>query len=146
MSTNGLKLAPGSRGYPGVGVAPRLARDPAGYCTAVMREHDDLVRLDLGFASVYLVTLPEHIQQVLVDNQDNYWKGKLFNRARFFFGNGLVLNEGAPWRRQRRLMQPAFQHQRIEALLPLMAGVIRRKLDRWEEVRASGRALEMSHE
>ncbi len=111
-----------------------------------MRCYDDLVRLDLGFASAYLVTLPEHIQHVLVDNVDNYWKGAIFNRARFLFGNGLVLNEGQPWRRQRRLMQPAFQHRRIESLIPLMADVIRRKLDRWETVRASGQPMEMNHE
>ena len=46
--------APGPRGYPGVGVLPRLARDPIAFCTAAMREHDDLVRLDLGFAAAYL--------------------------------------------------------------------------------------------
>jgi cytochrome P450 len=39
-------------------------------------------------------------------------------------------------------MQPAFQHKRIESLIPLMAGVIRRKLERWEE----GNLLEMNHE
>jgi cytochrome P450 len=142
MTTNGSKPVPGPKGYPGVGVVPSLARDPIAFCTAAMREHDDLVRLDLGFASAYLVTLPEHLQHVLVDNQENYWKGKIFNRARFLFGNGLVLNEGAPWRHQRRLMQPAFQHKRIESLIPLMAGVIRRKLERWEE----GGLLEMNHQ
>jgi cytochrome P450 len=36
----------------------------------------------------------------------------------------LVLNEPAPWRHQRRLMQPAFQHRRIESLIPLMADVV----------------------
>lgn len=142
MSTNGLRPAPGPKGYPGVGVLPRLARDPIAFCTEAMRTYDDLVRLDLGFASAYLVTLPEHVQHVLVDNQENFWKGRIFNRARFLFGNGLVLNEGAPWRHQRRLMQPAFQHKRIESLIPLMAGVIRRKLERWEE----GGLLEMNHE
>lgn len=142
MTLNGLRPAPGPRGYPGVGVVPLLARDPIGYCTEAMKAYDDLVRLDLGFASAYLVTLPEHIQHVLVDNQENYWKGRIFNRARFLFGNGLVLNEGAPWRHQRRLMQPAFQHKRIESLIPLMAGVIRKKLERWDE----RRPLEMNHE
>jgi cytochrome P450 len=139
MST---KTAPGPKGYPGIGVVPHLARDPIGYCTETMRHHDDLVRLDLGFASAYLVTLPEHIQHVLVDREENYWKGKIFNRARFLFGNGLVLNEGKPWRRQRRLMQPAFQHRRIEGLIPIMAEVIQRKLDLWQ----AGRPMEMNHE
>src|SRR4051812_39848307 len=140
------RTAPGPSGLPGIGVLPALARDPVGFCTDAMRRHDDLVRLDLGFTSAYLVTLPEHIQHVLVDHEENYWKGKIFNRARFLFGNGLVLNEGAPWRRQRRRMQPAFQHRRIEGLIPLMTDVIQRKLDRWDEVRASGQPFEMNHE
>jgi cytochrome P450 len=31
-------------------------------------------------------------------------------------GNGLVLNNGESWLRQRRLMQPAFHRQRLAKL------------------------------
>ena len=137
---------PGPRGYPLIGVLPRLARDPARYCTEAMLEFDDLVRLNLGFASIYLVTHPDHVHQVLVTDHENYWKGKLFGRARFLFGNGLVLNEGESWRRQRRLMQPAFAHRRIATLIPLMSEVVDQRLATWEAASAAGTPIDIGKE
>lgn len=140
------RLPPGPRGYPLIGVLPQLVRDPAGYCTAAMLEFNDLVRLDLGITSIYLVTLPEHIHHVLVENHENYWKGQLFQRARFLFGKGLVLNEGESWRHQRMLMQPAFAHRRVAALVPLMADVVTQRLDSWEAASLAGRPVSMGKE
>ncbi|HEY0512207.1 MAG TPA: cytochrome P450 [Thermoanaerobaculia bacterium] len=137
---------PGPKGYPLVGVLPKLVRDPAGFCTAAMLEFNDLVRLNLGFASIYLVTLPDHIHHVLVDNHENYWKGKLFARARFLFGKGLVLNEGESWRHQRHLMQPAFAHRRVASLVPLMADVVEQRLAGWEAASLAGRPINMGKE
>ncbi len=140
------RLPPGPRGYPLIGVLPHLIRDPAGYCTAAMLEFNDLVRLDLGITSIYLVTLPEHIHHVLVENHENYWKGQLFQRARYFFGKGLVLNEGEGWRHQRTLMQPAFAHRRVAALVPLMADVVTQRLDSWQAAALAGRPISMGKE
>ena len=138
--------APGPRGAPLVGVLPQMVRDPAGFCTRAMLEFDDLVRLDLGFTSIYLAALPNHVRHVLVTNDENYWKGKLFARAQFLFGNGLVLNEGESWRRQRRLMQPAFAHRRVASLVSLMAEVVDQRLASWEAAREAGRPLDVSRE
>lgn len=123
-----------------------MVRDPAGFCTEAMLEFDGLIRLNLGFTSIYLVTLPDHVHHVLVDNQENYWKGTLFKRAEFLFGRGLVLNEGESWRHQRRLMQPAFAHRRIASLIPLMAEVVEQRLAGWEAASAAGSPLEVGRE
>jgi cytochrome P450 len=112
----------------------------------MMLEHNDLVCLDLGFATLYLVTLPEHIHHVLVENQENYWKGDVFERTRFLFGNGLVVNEGESWRRQRRLMQPAFAHRRVAALVPVMVDVVERRLAGWEATSEAGEPFDVSKE
>jgi cytochrome P450 len=141
-----LKLPPGPRGNPFLGVLPQLVRDPAGFCTAAMLQYNDLVRLNLGFTSIYLVTVPEHIHHVLVENHENYWKGQLFQRARFLFGNGLVLNEGESWRRQRHLMQPAFAHRRVSSLVPLMTEVVTERLDSWEAASLARRPVSMGKE
>jgi cytochrome P450 len=140
------RIPPGPRGYPLIGVLPKLARDPAGYCTEAMLEFDDLVLLDLGFTSIYLVTHPDHVHHVLVTRDENYWKGKIFARTRFLFGNGLVVNEGESWWRQRRLMQPAFAHRRVAGLIPLMSEVVDQRLTLWEEARAAGRPLDIGKE
>ena len=140
------RIPPGPRGIPVLGVLPQMVRDPARFCTETMLEFNDLARLNVGFASIYLVTLPEHVRHVLVDHDENYWKGTLFNRARFLFGKGLVLNEGQSWRRQHNLMQPAFAHRRIASLVPIMAEVVEQRLARWEDACVAGRPLEMGRE
>ena len=139
-------IPPRPHGYPLVGVLPRLLSDPARFCTRMMLQYNDLVRLDLGLGSIYLVTLPEHVHHVLVENNDNYWKGNVFERTRFLFGNGLVVNEGEGWRRQRRLMQPAFAHRRVASLVPIMNNVVERRLDCWEAASAAGEPLEIGKE
>jgi cytochrome P450 len=139
-------LPPRPHGYPLVGVFPRLLSDPARFCTRMMLQYNDLVRLDLGIGSIYLVTLPEHVHHVLVENNDNYWKGDIFERTRFLFGNGLVANAGESWRRQRRLMQPAFAHRRIASLVPMMNDVVERRLAGWEAASAAGEPLEVGKE
>jgi cytochrome P450 len=137
---------PSPHGYPVVGALPHLMLDPARFCTRMMIEHNDLVCLDLGFGSIYLVTLPDHIHHVMVANNDNYWKGDVFERTRFLFGNGLVVNEGEGWRRQRRLIQPAFAHRRVAALVPIMHSVVEKRLAGWEAASEAGEALEIGHE
>lgn len=140
------RLPPGPRGLPLIGVLPRMVRDPARFCTEAMLEFDDLVRLNVGFSSLYLVTLPEHVRHVLLENDENYWKGTLFQRARFLFGQGLVLNEGESWRRQHNLMQPAFAHRRVASLIPYMAEVVEQRLAGWESACAAGKPLDIGRE
>ncbi|HEV2852060.1 MAG TPA: cytochrome P450 [Thermoanaerobaculia bacterium] len=146
LERQGSRIPPRPRGYPLVGVLPRLMSDPVRFCTRMMLQYNDLVRLDLGVGSIYLVTLPEHMHQVLVENNDNYWKGDVFERTRFLFGNGLVVNEGESWRRQRRLMQPAFAHRRVASLVPIMTDVVEQRLAGWEAASETGEPLEIGRE
>ena len=139
-------LPPHPHEYPVVGALPSLLANPVRFCTRMMLEHNDLVCLDLGFGTIYLVTLPEHIHHVLVENHDNYWKGDVFERTRFLFGNGLVVNEGESWRRQHKLMQPAFAHRRVAALVPVMTEVVERRLAGWEAIADSGQPFEIGEE
>ena len=99
-----------------------------------------------GSLSFYLVTLPEHVHHVMVENNDNYWKGNVFERTRFLFGNGLVVNEDEGWRRQRRLMQPAFAHRRVASLVPIMNDVVKPRLDCWEAASKAREPLEIGKE
>ncbi len=141
-----LTVPPGPLGAPLVGVIPKMIGNPHRFCTEMMLKYNDVVRLDLGLGAIYLVTLPDHVHHVLVENHDNYWKGDLFARARFLFGNGLVVNEGESWRRQRRLMQPAFAHRRVAALVPLMADVVEKRLAGWEAAADTGSPIEIGKE
>lgn len=138
--------APVVRGLPLLGVLPRLVRAGPDLLVEAMETAGPVARLRVGPGSIYLVTHPDGVGRVLVENNRNYWKGRAFNRAGFVFGRGLVLNDGDSWLHQRRLMSPAFAHARVGTLVPIMASVVERKMERWREAARAGRPLEMVHE
>ncbi|MEU6405183.1 cytochrome P450 [Streptomyces sp. NPDC046985] len=80
--------------------------------TAAAR-YGDAVRLSLGPKTLYFFNHPDHAKHVLADNAANYHKGIGLAQARRALGDGLLTSEGELWRRQRKAVQPAFQHQRI---------------------------------
>jgi hypothetical protein len=66
---------PGPRGYPPLGVFPRLRRDPLRYLSEAARHYGEVVSLPLGVRQAYLLAHPTHIQRVLQDQPDGYQKG-----------------------------------------------------------------------
>lgn len=138
--------APGPSGVPLLGMLPRLVRDPAEFCAAAQRAYGPVVRLPVLGGAVYLLTEPDHVEHVLVHRNRNHWKGRLFNRADFLFGRGLVLADGQQWQRQRRLMRPAFGPERVARLVPTLVGVIEQRTERWERACGRGVVVEMEAE
>ena len=73
---------------------------------------------------------PDIIDHVLRVNQRNYKKSEFaIGRASDFFGKGLVFSEGDYWRRQRRLIQPAFHRKKLMGLFGIMIKTINEALD-----------------
>jgi cytochrome P450 len=95
---------------------------------------------------VYLVVHPDHVEQVLVSQNANHWKGRLFGRADFLFGNGLVLSDGEDWRRHRRIMNPGFSGDRLQAALGAMVEVIEDQAGRWRQAERDHRSVDIESE
>ncbi|MEU4739247.1 cytochrome P450 [Actinosynnema sp. NPDC023658] len=89
--------------------------------TASLRDHGEVVRVDLGPMSTYFVTSPRLVHQVLVTDGPRFRKGAMFDKFRPYLGNGLLLSDGAFHLRQRRMIQPAFHRERIERYAGMMA-------------------------
>ncbi len=67
----------------------------------------------------YLVNDPASVRQVLQVNALNYAKTVISQRLlRPVAGDGVLLSEGEAWRRQRRMLAPAFTPAHVAALLP----------------------------
>jgi enediyne biosynthesis protein E7 len=139
-------LPPGPRALPLLGVLPQLIRDPLATCMDNQRRYGGVVRLPVLRGAVYLVTEPELVEQVLVRNNANHWKGRLFRRADFLFGNGLVLNDGASWQHQRCIMQPGFHASRLTPAVPAMVTAIEDMLERWDRAAREGVVIELQSE
>src|SRR5687767_7035283 len=114
------------------GALNHARRDPLGFYSDMARRYGDVFRWDVGPMIIHLVTNPADVKRVLVDHQKNYPRSRFYKLIKLVTGEGLVTSEGDFWRRQRRMAQPAFQHQRLAAFAPGMVETIRCMLDRWQ--------------
>jgi cytochrome P450 len=95
-------------------------------------------------AEMWVITNPDDVKRVLVSNHKNYTKGSLLDRVKILLGNGIMTSEGAVWRRQRRMMQPAFHRDRIAGYGQTMVAHADRMRGGWVDGRTLDIAGEMS--
>jgi cytochrome P450 len=95
---------------------------------------------------VWLVSAPEAARGVLVLNHRNYVKGIGIERVRILLGNGLMVSDGECWRRQRKMVQPAFHRTVLAALFDGMRAANERLLQRWLDAADEKRTLDVTHD
>lgn len=114
-------LAPRIQGLPLVGAFFAHRADPLDFLTRASRL-GDVVGFRLGRSEFHLISHPDGVQRVLVDNAAAYHKtGPGQDLIRYAFGDGLPTSEGERWRAQRRTTGPAFRSDRMAGLVPAMA-------------------------
>jgi cytochrome P450 len=106
-------------------------RDPLRALQRIHQAHPGLSRLDTGAGTFFLLVEPNHLRHVLVDNARNYTKGSLQKRFEPLAGRGLFVNDGASWARQRKLVQPAFQRDRLPQFSTVMLENARKLTETW---------------
>jgi cytochrome P450 len=107
--------------------------DTIGYLTKCAREYGDVVFFRFLGVPACFVNRPDCIESVLVTQNNNFVKSKDYRAMRRVLGNGLLLSEGEFWRRQRKLIQPAFHQERIAAYAEIMVGYTQRMLASWSD-------------
>jgi cytochrome P450 len=129
------------------GHAARSQRDPLGFLLENAQRFGPVFRYQIGPWSFHLVSRPDGVRHVLQDHYRNYPRSWLYRRVKPVIGDGLVSTEGDVWRRQRRMVQPAFTHQRVAALAAPMTDLAARMLARWEaEYAGTGRSFDVAAE
>jgi cytochrome P450 len=128
-----LNLPPGPKGVPLFGSVFEPRGDSIGYLTRCAREFGDIVFFRFLGVPACFVNRPDYIESVLVTQNSNFVKSKDYRAMRRVLGNGLLLSEGEFWRRQRKLIQPAFHQERIAAYADIMTGYTQRMLSSWSD-------------
>lgn len=116
-------------GYNALSSLRAFGNDPLSFLREIAAT-GDVVETRFGPRKAVFLRAPAAVEQVLVTHQREFTKqtrGYYFLRK--VLGNGLVTSEGDFWREQRRISQPAFAKQRIEALTETMVRCTRRMLD-----------------
>ncbi|GAB3885152.1 cytochrome P450 [Kibdelosporangium lantanae] len=95
------------------GLLRKLVSDRLGLMSYAADTFGDASRMAIGPKTLYFFNHPDHAKHVLADNAANYHKGIGLVQAKRALGDGLLTSEGELWRKQRRTIQPVFQHKRI---------------------------------
>lgn len=122
----------GPKGHFLLGNLPEFNKDALAFLMRCSQDYGEIVPFRMLHLPIYLLTNPDHLEEVLSTHGRDFVKPRLFQLARRLLGNGLLLNEGNSWLRQRRLMQPAFHKDRTEAYGRIMVEYVERLLASWQ--------------
>jgi cytochrome P450 len=128
-----VRRPPGPKPRLLIGNFPVASPDPLRMFTSWAREFGDMFYYRAGWIHVYFLNHPDLIESVLVNQPQNFLKDRVIQNSRWFLGEGLLTSEGAVWRRQRRLSQPAFHRQRLESYAQTIIACGTEVLSSWRD-------------
>jgi cytochrome P450 len=104
-------------------LVPRwLPFDPQAFYLHIAQTFGDVGYYHVLGLHVYQVNHPDLIRQILLDESEKFEKARFIKRGFApLAGQGLLTSDGDLWRRQRRLIQPAFQPKHLTAYADIMA-------------------------
>jgi cytochrome P450 len=99
----------------------RIRRDPIVELGKLRDVYGDSIRIRFGSTHLFVLSHPDAIRHVLVDEQERYSKRTMdYQAMKPVLGEGLLTSEGALWRRQRRTINPAFRHSELSRFITEM--------------------------
>jgi len=107
-------------------------RDILGFLQGLTRAYGDFVQFDFGPFRTFFINHPDLLHQVLVEDATKYHKTRVTKALlQPLLGEGLLTSDGELWRRQRRLLQPAFHAARVSAYAGTMVDYTTRAIADW---------------
>nr|WP_158079392.1 cytochrome P450 [Actinomadura sp. CNU-125] len=136
-----------AKNFPLYQTLTRLARDPLREIQRISgAAGGQVARLDLGASRPFLVTDPEHVQQVLRGESGNFVRdGTFWRPLHSLFGDG-IMSEYDEWERAKRILQPVFSTKTIRSLSAHMARAINEAVGKLDEPARAGRPIEVMPE
>lgn len=125
---------PGPSGRQAIATFARGRRDLLRIFADLRNLHGETVRYCVAGRDFVLLTRPEHVEHVFVARQANYVKSFQYRLLAVVLGEGLLTSEGAPWARQRRLIQPLFAKRHLVDFAVPMTSAIKDAVDGWSSL------------
>lgn len=136
-----LKTAPGpGRTLPLFNLIA-FRRDPLAWLQRVSRTYGDVARYRMPGRTVFFLSDPEYIKDLLITSSRKFHKSLVLERSKRLLGEGLLTSEDDFHLRQRRLAQPAFHRQRLAGYGRAMVEITARHREDWRD----GQALDIHH-
>jgi len=89
---------------------------------------------------------PDEVRRILVRRHTRYDKGRGFERVKMLLGNGIIVSDGAVWRRARTMIQPAFSKKNVHKLIDQMIACCDNRAEQWNSVVSAGGILNITRQ
>ena len=96
------------------------------------RAFGDIYKASVYGTSIYATRDVDVAYHVLVENWQNYVKGQSIARVALLLGNGLMVSKGDLWKRQRRMIQPAFNQEAVVDWMKVFTSTNLDLLKKWQ--------------
>lgn len=113
-----------------------MRADPLGFLERIASEHAEagIAPLRLGPVDGYLAFAPAMVEQVLRSSMRSFNRQTpVYQTLTRFLGKGILTSEGEPWRKHRRVVQPAFHRRRLSTFASAMVRLADEAVDRWDD-------------
>jgi cytochrome P450 len=130
------RVVPQLPGVPLLGNALQFRADTIGTLERGWREHGDLFEIRLGGRKLMIASSPGIAQDILIRGASTFRRPDQINGGTLLslaLGDSMLTTDGESWLARRRLMQPVFHRQRIQAMGDAMVHAGRRMLARWDK-------------
>jgi cytochrome P450 len=107
-------------------------RDPIGLLEE-LATYGDLVRVRVPGRDAFLLNHPDLVRDVFVTDHRAFHKGPTIQAAKMLLGESLLTSEGEHHRKQRRLIQPMFHHDRIASYADAMVRGATKTAEGWHD-------------
>jgi cytochrome P450 len=134
MAMTAAQPAPGPRGHWLLGSLPEIRRDTPQTLLDIARRYGGLARMRVGPASMYLMSDPDLIIEVIVRRAREFRKSN-WTRASLggHLGDGLITLEGEAHRHHRKLMQPVLHTRSVAQQAETIVDLARRRVESWTD-------------
>jgi cytochrome P450 len=127
--------APGPSGPQMLRAIRTIRSDALGFLEQMARDYGPVVQFPIPSPPTYLVSDPEAVRRVLVTHARDYDKQTIQYRSlSLVTGEGLLTTSGEVWRRQRRMVQPAFHHEVLEGVVGYAVRAADELISRWGDL------------
>ncbi len=143
--------APGPSRFAAIARIPRFRRNELEGFRYGWRTHGDLYHVKFGWRDLWVCSHPSLVHEVLVAGRDSWQRinelpdGRPFG-LKMALGDGLLTTDGDDWQWRRRIVNPAFHRQRIEAMIGTMIECGDRMLHRLGEAADERRTIDLMTE